>query len=307
MIVIATPQARLYLTPPNSSARRGSSPGARSPRLRRRRQTMMGQLGQSSANPYNAAQIVAQLCGSSPNYCTWKSGANKQGNLQAFLNEALSTLYLPDPTSSATAQGIFDASFNCATGAVNPGTSGISTAAGVTKMAATGTAAGAMIAGAAAGSVVPVVGTIVGAIAGLIGALFGGGHAAAVQGEATDICSQVPAANQVLAQIDAGLSSGQIQPSEAQTLYSQLQSQFSTALHKNTTFKTGDTLWAFTLALGGIIQARTALLNAGMLVGGGKIPTPGSAAAAVASIAGATGLPAWALPVAAFALIYALI
>jgi len=263
----------------------------------------MGQLGQaSSGSVVNVSQIVANLCGTNPNYCTWKSGANKNGGLEAFLTQAVETCYLPNPATCSVATDIFDADFSCATGQVAVGESAVTKAATVTKAVTGLTAAGAVAAGAAVGSVVPVVGTIIGAIAGLIGSLFGGGHAKAVEGEAQDICNQVPGVNQVLEQIDAGLASGQVTASDAASLYSQLQSQFTSALHQNTTYKTGDTLWAFTLALQGIIQARTALLQAGQLVGGGSIPT-----GAAASIGASLGIPPLYLALGALALVYFLL
>lgn len=267
---------------------------------------MMGQLGQASAaSAVNVSQIVTSLCGSSPNYCTWKSGANKQGGLEAFLTQAVETCYLPDPSSDATATAIFDASFSCATGAAS-GASAATQASAIAKGVATGAGAvgtvgaatGLIAAGTAAAAAIPVVGIVAG-IAALITGIFSAHHAAAVQGEAQDICSAVPQVNQVLAQIDSGLASGQISPSDAQSLYSQLQSQFSTSLHQNTTFKTGDTLWAFNLALQGIIQARTALLNAGQLVGGGTIPS-----GAAAAIGAATGISPLYLALGALAALY---
>jgi hypothetical protein len=203
--------------------------------------------------------IINQFCpaGLGKSACAFESNAAARVSaLQTFLTEAISTRLIPDPSSSASAQAVLeaDASTNCATYAA---TSTTAKKAGTLITAGAGiTTAGAIAAGAAAGSVVPVIGTIVGLIGGLFASLFGASHAKAVAGEQQDICSGVPAANGVLQQIDSALASGSMTAAQAQTAYSQLQTQFTTALHQGTTYKQGDALWAFNLALQCVIAAR---------------------------------------------------
>jgi hypothetical protein len=265
----------------------------------------------AAGTPVNVSAIVTNLCGTSPNYCTWQSGANKQGGLEAFLTEAVSTRFIPDPHSSTTAIDVMeaDAQTNCSSVAAVPTSTGAQAATVVAKAAPVGAAVAGGIAagvgaGAAIGSAIPVVGTVIGAIAGLIAGIFASGHASAVKGEQQDICTAVPQVNAALQQIDAGLASGQVTPSQVPSLYSQLQSQFTSALHQGTTYKTGDALWAYNLALTGIIQARTQDLQNGQLTGGGEIPTPGTAGAAVAGAAATLGIPSWALLAGGAALLY---
>jgi len=297
MLIVAT-NGPVYLTSPKRYSRNGAWCG--SPRkIRRRRRFLLGQA--TGATGANVPAIVTQACGTSPNYCTWKSGANKQGGLEAFLTQAAQTRFIPDP-STQTAMAIFDASFNCATGTASTGPSAIQTGGKIISGAGAITTGAAIAAGAAAGSVVPVIGTILGAIGGLIAGLFGAGHAKAVAGEAQAICSAVPQVNAVLQQIDAGLAAGSITPAQAQSAYSQLQSQLTSALHQSTTYKTGDTLWAFNLALQVVIQARNADLAAGLLTGGGTIPT-----GAAAAIGAATGIPPLYLALGGLALLYFLL
>jgi len=269
----------------------------------------------AAGTPVNVSAIVTSLCGTNPNYCTWQSGANKQNGLEAFLTEAVSTRYIPDPHSDQTAINVIeaDAQTNCSTAAATPTSSSASALLNVTKAVgitsafapaagAIASAAGGAAAGAALGTVVPVVGTIVGAIAGLIGGLIASGHAKAVAGEQEAICSAVPAANQALQQIDAGLSNGQLTPSQVPSLYSQLQANFTAALKQGTSYKAGDALWAYNLAMQGVIQARNQDLANGQLTGGGSIPS-----GAAAAIGAATGLPPWLPLVAAFGILYFLL
>ena len=237
----------------------------------------------------DVAAIVAQLCGSSPNYCTWQSGANKRGALQAFWTQAVQSRYLPDPSSSV-AEGIFDASFSCSQGYSAAGSSAAAAGrAGALTQTGTKTAAGILSASPAAGPLAPIVAGI-GAIVGLVTGIFAKHHAAAVAGEAADICGAVPQVNAVLQQIDAGLSAGTITPAQAQAMYAQLQAPFTQALHQNTTFKTGDTLWAYSQALVGVIEARNQDLASGV-----------SSAGTGAAIG---GIPAWVWIAGAAALLF---
>lgn len=288
--------------PPWRVRPRGWNPGpGAGPRRRcgcgcggRGRRRTLGQLPTSAtaaSGTLSTAQIVAQLCGTNPDYCTVKSGANKQGALQAFLTDAVNSRLVPDPTSDPNAIDVMeaDAQTNCSSyAATGAGGSSTATAAKIvskaTPLAVTGITTGAAIAGASIGSVVPVVGTIVGALAGIIAGIFSGAHAKAVAGEQQDICGSVPQINSALQQIDAALAAGQIQPSDASSLYQQLQSQFTQALHQNTTYKAGDALFAYNLALQGVIIARNQDLANGVssAVGTGLSTT-------------VAGIPLWAI------------
>jgi hypothetical protein len=239
--------------------------------------------------------IIAGLCpgGVGKTSCKFQSNASDRvAALNTFLQQAIETRFIPEPQQGATAQMIFeaDARTDCASYAASGagGSSGAEVAGITSGVAKIGTSA-AVAAGAAAGSVIPIIGTVIGAITGFIAGIFGASHAKAVKGEQQDICAAVPQVNAALQQIDAGLSNGSISPSQAGGLYSQLQSQFTAALHANTTFKTGDALWAFNLALTGIIQARNQDLQNGVLTGGA--PGPWTAAGkAAANLLAAIGV-----------------
>lgn len=245
----------------------------------------MGALAATSSTAADPTAIISQFCpaGLGKSACAFQSNAAARVSaLEAFLTEAISTRLIPDPAQSATAQAIFeaDARTNCATYAANSNTA---KKAGTLITAGAGiTTAAAMAAGAAAGSVVPVIGTIVGLIGGLFASLFGAGHAKAVAGEQQDICTAVPAANQVLQQIDAGLAAGSVTTAQAQSAYSQLQSQLTSALHQGTTYKQGDALWAFNLALQCVIAARLQDLK-------NRAAAVAQASATVAEISSAVG------------------
>lgn len=197
-----------------------------------------------------------------------------------------------------------DARTDCSSYASAPGVSTLTKTSSFVKTGAAAATGAALAVGLTA---VPIVGAIAG-IVGLISGLFGAHHAHAVSGEQSDICNAVPQVNQALAQIDQGLASGQVTQSQAGGLYSQLATQFSSALHRGTTFKTGDALWAFNLALTGILQARNQDLQHGVLTGGGAAPWAQPAAVAGAAKAAAQlGIPLWALLLGAGAVAYALL
>lgn len=124
------------------------------------------------------------------------------------------------------------------------------------------------------------IGAAVGAVAGLITNLFGSAHAAAQKAQANAIASGVPAANQSLQQIDAGLANGSIGASQATSLYGQLQSQFTSLMKQGTSYKTGDALWACDIALQLVIAARKADLKAGFTSSGQPLPSAVAAASA---------------------------
>jgi hypothetical protein len=245
--------------------------------------------------------IVTQLCGSSPNYCSMKSGANKAGFLQAFLTEALTTRMIPYPATSQNAQMIMeaDARTDCSSYASAPGTSAIAKTAAITSTVAKTAGTVASTIPLLAATPIPIIGPIIagiGALVGFVTGIFSKHHAQAVAGEQADICSAIPKINAILQQIDAGLAAGSISPSQAQSAYSTLQTQLASALKQHTTFKTGDALWAFNLALTGILQVRNQDLQNGVLTSGAPGPWTPAGASALGSIASALGLSPSAMP-----------
>ena len=251
----------------------------------------------ATPQPTSAAQIaafVASACGSSPNYCTWKSGANKDGYLQAFLTEAGTTRLVPFPATSNNALMVMeeDARTNCS-GQSNAATdTGASIASGVgggLKIAATVDPE----------PISKGILAIVSSVVSLIGGIFGQAHAKAVAGEQADICSAVPALNAALQQIDAGLAAGSITPSQATSAYSQMQSSFKSALSANTTYKLGDALWAFYTAFTVVVQVRNQDLQNGVLTSGAPGPWTAAgqgASAALSSLASSLGISSDLMP-----------
>ena len=242
-------------------------------------QRMRGKgLGASSAAPSNPAEaaicpqgITAGNCG-----CTVDTQ-----NVQSLFDSAVSTRLLPWPLPDPSWA-------NCS----NSHAQGVVQAAGITKaatgLATTGIGAGATIAGAAAaGSVVPIVGTIIGAIGGIIASIFGH-HAQAVEAQNAALCGAIPAVNQALQAIDAGLANGSITPAQAQSSYSALQAQFSAAMKAGTSYKKCDALYACDLAMQMLVWQRNQDLQNGVLTSGQPAPwaTSSSGGAAGVSIPG---------------------
>jgi hypothetical protein len=230
--------------------------------------------------------IIASICpsgvGKSP--CTTVSTAQ----FKAFLQSAIDARMLPAYT---TATGASSAS--ACSGYSNTGSSLI-TGANVAK-ASTGAAtnitsslvsSGVIDATGALATAIPVVGTIVGLITSVIG-IFGAHHAAAVKDQDAVLCQGVPAVNNVLATIDQGLASGSLATSDASSQYSSLLTQFTAAVKADPSFKMGDALYGYMLALQAVIAARIQDLQNGVLTGGAPIPTAsatGSVASSISSV-----------------------
>lgn len=212
-----------------------------------------------------AAQSAFQKNTSDALATIWENAqhGNSRQSFYDFLQSGISARMLPAPTQQ-------NASTNCQSASGAPGTT-----ATVSRDVAAGAGivtSGAVAAGAAAGSVVPIIGTAIGAFAGLISSLFGAAHAKAVQEQAQAICQGWTVANQLYQEIDSLLASGRITPSQASSAYAQIQSQFTSIMKTNTSYKTGDALWGFDLCNQAIVAARQADLRAGVLTGGQPAP-----------------------------------
>jgi hypothetical protein len=197
----------------------------------------------------------------------------------SFLDQAISSRFLPDYTSAT------GASSNCAQ--YSGGTSGtiaqglkITSAAGGAVASVAGSA---IASGAAIGSTVPLIGTIVGVIGGILSTIFAH-HAAAVVAQDEVLCQAVPQTNSILQQIDQLLASGQLAPADASTAYQQVLTQFSSGVHSDPSFKTGDALYGYLLATQAVIAARVADLQAGVLTGGAPGPWTQPATSSAASL-----------------------
>jgi hypothetical protein len=101
------------------------------------------------------------------------------------------------------------------------------------------------------------------------------------------LCQAVPAVNNLLSQIDAALAAGSLSPSDANAQYSSLLTQFQGALQADSSYKMGDALYGYGLALQMVIAQRIADLNAGVLTSGAPGPWTQTAAA---STSGASGV-----------------
>lgn len=201
-----------------------------------------------------------------------------------FINSAIQTRYLPPYQSSWGFSGV-----NCSgyTTSLNTdqkvGSIGGTVAKTSGAVTAGLTASGALAAGGAAAVALPVIGVVIGLITSIIG-IIGAHHAQAVATQNQLLCQLVPAANQALQQIDAGLAGGSITPSQASSAYSTLQQQLASGLQSDPSYKHGDALWIYNLAMQAISNARNADLNNGVLTGGAPGPwtqkAAGSSAAA---------------------------
>lgn len=199
----------------------------------------------------------------------------------SFLDQAISSRFLPAYTSAT------GASSNCSQFSGGASAS-ISQGLNITRAAGGAAAATAVAAGAAAGSVVPVVGTIVGVISGILANIFGH-HAQAVEMQDEILCQAVPQTNSMLQQIDQMLASGQMQPADASTAYQTIYSQFAAGVGSDPSFKTGDAMYGYLLALQAVIAARQQDLQNGVLTGGQTAPWAQPPAAAAGSAPGAPG------------------
>jgi len=108
------------------------------------------------------------------------------------------------------------------------------------------------------------------------------------------VCAAVPTTNQLLQQIDQGLSSGQMTPAQATSQYQSLQSQFSSAMHVQS-YGRPNLVWVFDMAMQVAIAARLLDLQNSVLTGGAAAPW----STAVGKAAAAIGAPPLALLAAA--------
>lgn len=245
----------------------GSAPLSRSSRSRLRRRG----LGYLSAAATETLPTPQQYCGKNCGSQTFLS----------FLQEAISTRFLPQPTQQ-------NASTDCS------GTPASTTAAKTTQIisgaAAAGTSVTASLASAAViGSTIPIIGTVIGLAAGALTAIFTH-HAQAVQLQSNLICENVPAANQLLAQIDSELSSGLATPSQASTAYDTILAQFTAAMKSDPSYKTGDALWGYVQGLTVLVATRKADLAAGVLTDGQAAPWASGAGAASEQLSSSLGI-----------------
>lgn len=216
----------------------------------RRRRALLGYLSSAETLPL-PSQYCGKNCGSQI--------------FLSFLQQAIATRLLPMPTKQT-------ASTDCTGGQV-------SNAAGkASSVAASAVAAGTTIAAtlAPALNVIPIVGTIASVILGGVSAIFTH-HAQAVQMQSNVLCENVPAANQLLQQIDQELQQGLASTSQASGAYDAILSQFTAAMKSDPSYKTGDALWGYVQALAAVVAARKADLQAGVMADG--TPIPGASAA----------------------------
>ncbi len=142
----------------------------------------------------------------------------------------------------------------------------------VTKLASVG----AGVAGAAAGiapiaAALPLLGPaalIAAPILLIVGTIFAN-HAKAVALQSSVLCENVPAANNALAAIDAGLANGTISASQASTAYNTMLASFQSAMKSDPSYKTGDALWGFNQGMQALIAQRQLDLQSGASGAGG--------------------------------------
>jgi hypothetical protein len=116
-----------------------------------------------------------------------------------------------------------------------------------------------------------------------------GNHAKAVQEQDSILCQAVPAVNNMLAQMDAGLAGGSITPSQASSAYASFLSQFSSEVQSDPSYNSGDALGGYLIALQCVIAARNQDLSNGVLTGGAPGPwtQTATASSATSSVSGA--------------------
>jgi hypothetical protein len=249
--------------------------------------------------------IIAQICtsGVGKGNCQTESVAQ----FTSFLDSAVSTRFLPAYTQ--------------ATGLSNPNAcagqqtgNSLGTAAAITGGAAKiGTAVGTSIAtsigATAAATIIPVVGIIAGLVTSIVG-IISAHHSQAVAEQDSLLCQLVPAINSALSQVDSALAAGTLSPSDASAQYSSMLSQFVSEMKSDPSYKSGDALNGYVIALQCVLAARIQDLNNGVLTGGAPGPwtqaASSSASGVVSSLEsdlGLTSLPSWAPYAAAAALL----
>jgi hypothetical protein len=253
----------------------------------------MGGLGQTaaptSAPASNGLLSPTQFCSTSCNNAAFV----------AFLQTCIATRFLPDdPIVGGAGTG----SAGCPTKA---GSTGAATAAKVSKVGSSiaGTVGGVTAALAHAGSfagifatggalsAIPIVGAIAAAALGVV-AVIEAHHAQAEAVQSSTLCTNVPVANALLAQVDQELADGTASPQDAQTAYQNMLTQFVQSMQMDPSYKKGDAMWGYVQGAQACLAQRMQDLNNGILTSG----APGSwAAGTVGTTATALGLPPAAL------------
>jgi hypothetical protein len=189
-----------------------------------------------------------------------------------FIMSAISTRFLPPYQKSWGFTGVnctgYTTSLPTGETIATIGKVGASTAGAVTGGL---TAAGAIAAGSTLAVAVPVIGAVIGLITGIIG-IISAHHAQAVATQNELLCQLVPGANQALQTLDAGLAGGSITPSQASSALSSLQTQLASGLQTDPSYKHGDALWIYNLAMTAVCSARNTDLSNGLLTGGAPGP-----------------------------------
>lgn len=228
------------------------------------------------ANPTSA--ILQQICPSGVGKGT--CATSNVSTYTGFLTSAIQSRFLPPYT---TATGLSNAN---ACAGYTPA-SGAQTALTIAK---TGTGIGVSVAGSltsagliAGTSAIPVIGTIVALATGIISMIVGH-HSTAVKEQDQLLCQAVPGVNNLLAQIDAALAGGTITPTQAEAQYSSFLSQFASEMKSDPSYKSGDAMNGYLVALQGVIAARNQDLQNGVLTGGA--PGPWTVTASPMSVGG---------------------
>jgi hypothetical protein len=245
---------------------------------------MAAQSASSLAASTNAAAL-ASVCPSGVGKGTCTAGFSNS-DFTNFINSAISTRYLPPYQSSWGFTGVnctgYTTSLPTGETVAQIGKAGASTAGAVTAGL---TASGAIAAGSAVAVAVPVIGAVVGLITGIIG-IISAHHAQAVATQNELLCQLVPAVNNALQTLDAGLSGGSITPAQASSSLSSLQSQLASGLQSDPSYKHGDALWIYNLAMQAIVFARNQDLNNGLLTGGAPGPWTQAGGSSTAAASG---------------------
>jgi hypothetical protein len=198
-----------------------------------------------------AGQVsAANYCGSK---CYQTINMPSGTNVQSTIQQAIATGQLAPVTVSWASTSNCSGAPPSQTAAkvVQTGSIAAGTVSGVTASLAT-----AGIAVGAATAAIPIVGAIVAPIMLILGTIFAN-HAKAVALQSSVLCENVPAANAALQQIQSGVVSGTISPSQAASAYAQLQAGFTAALKSDPSYKTGDALWLYDMCMQGICAQAT--------------------------------------------------
>lgn len=239
--------------------------------------------------PASAASIVAQICtaGVGKGNCT----TSNVGTYTSFLQQAASSRFLPAYT---TATGASSANVCAGATTATSGQVDLSVAKSATSIGLTATS-GILTAIGASTAAIPIVGQIASLVTGVISMIVGH-HATAVKEQDQLLCQVVPATNNVLSQIDAALAAGSLTPAQAESQYSSFLSQFASEVQSDPSYKAGDALNGYLVAMQVVIAARNQDLQDGLLTSGAPGPWTQTATAtsgvsgAMDSLAASLGL-----------------